>query len=93
MGLTLVEKIISEHAGKTVHAGELVISKVDVTAVQDGTGPLTVQEFKKLGKDRLNNPERNKCNMSEVLLNGMPLTLALKSIKYLKKSCSSRWNT
>ena len=50
MGLTLVEKIISEHAGKTVHAGELVISKVDVTAVQDGTGPLTVQEFKKLGK-------------------------------------------
>ena len=58
MGLTLVEKIISEHAGKTVHAGELVISKVDVTAVQDGTGPLTVQEFKKLGKAKLNNPER-----------------------------------
>ena len=58
MGLTLVEKIISEHAGKTVHAGELVISRVDVTAVQDGTGPLTVQEFKKLGKDKLFNPER-----------------------------------
>ncbi len=58
MGLTLAEKIISEHAGKTVHAGELVISKVDVTAVQDGTGPLTVQEFKKLGKDKLFNPER-----------------------------------
>ena len=58
MGLTLVEKIISEHAGKEVHAGELVISKVDVSAVQDGTGPLTVQEFKKLGKDKLNNPER-----------------------------------
>ena len=58
MGLTLVEKIISEHSGKTVHSGELVISKVDVTAVQDGTGPLTVQEFKKLGKDKLNNPAR-----------------------------------
>ena len=58
MGLTLVEKIISEHSGKVVHAGELVISKVDVTAVQDGTGPLTVQEFKKLGKDRLFNPQR-----------------------------------
>ena len=58
MGQTLVEKIISEHAGKAVHAGELVISKVDVTAVQDGTGPLTVQEFKKLGKSKLNNPER-----------------------------------
>lgn len=59
MGLTLVEKIISEHAGKQVHAGELVISKVDVSAVQDGTGPLTVQEFKKLGVPNLKNPKRS----------------------------------
>lgn len=58
MGQTLVEKIISEHAGKNVKAGELVIANVDVTAVQDGTGPLTVQEFKKLGKEKLFNPER-----------------------------------
>ncbi|DAA97347.1 TPA: 3-isopropylmalate dehydratase large subunit [Candidatus Gastranaerophilales bacterium HUM_9] len=58
MGLTLVEKILSEHADKEVHAGELIVSRVDVCAVQDGTGPLTVQEFKKLGKDRLRNPER-----------------------------------
>lgn len=58
MGQTLAEKIISEHAGKQVKAGELVIAKVDVCAVQDGTGPLTVQEFKKLGKTKLNNPER-----------------------------------
>ncbi len=58
MGQTLAEKIISEHVGKKVKAGELVISKVDVCAVQDGTGPLTVQEFKKLGKEKLFNPER-----------------------------------
>ena len=58
MGLTLVEKILSNHAGRNVHAGELIISKVDVCAVQDGTGPLTVQEFKKIGKSKLNNPER-----------------------------------
>ena len=58
MGQTLAEKIISEHAGHNVKAGELVIAKVDVCAVQDGTGPLTVQEFKKLGKEKLNNPER-----------------------------------
>lgn len=51
MGQTLAEKIISKHAGKNVKAGELVIANVDVTAVQDGTGPLTVQEFKKLGKE------------------------------------------
>lgn len=58
MGQTLAEKIISEHAGKKVKAGELVIAKVDVCAVQDGTGPLTIQEFKKLGKVKLNNPDR-----------------------------------
>jgi len=59
MGQTLVEKIISEHAGHNVKAGELVIANVDVTAVQDGTGPLTVQEFKKLGIPKLKNPERS----------------------------------
>lgn len=58
MGQTLVEKIISKHTNHDVKAGELVIAKVDVCAVQDGTGPLTVQEFKKIGKEKLNNPER-----------------------------------
>lgn len=58
MGQTLAEKIISEHAGRNVKANELVIAKIDVAAVQDGTGPLTVQEFKKLEKDKLFNPER-----------------------------------
>ncbi len=55
---TLAQKIISSHADKNVKQGELVIARVDVAAVQDGTGPLTVQEFKKLGKDKLANPER-----------------------------------
>ena len=59
MGQTLAEKIISEHAGHDVKAGELVIAKVDVAAVQDGTGPLTVQEFKKLGIPKLKNPDRS----------------------------------
>lgn len=57
-GMTLAQKIISEHAGHNVTPGELVIARVDVAAVQDGTGPLTIQEFKKLGKDKLANPER-----------------------------------
>lgn len=57
-GLTLAQKIISKHCDKTVQPGELVIARVDVAAVQDGTGPLTIQEFKKLGKDKLANPKR-----------------------------------
>ena len=58
MGQTIAEKIISKHAGHDVKAGELCIAKVDVAAVQDGTGPLMVQEFKKLGKEKPANPKR-----------------------------------
>lgn len=58
MGQTLAEKIISSHSDKEVKSGELTIAEVDVCAVQDGTGPLTVQEFEKIGKPELNNPKR-----------------------------------
>ncbi|MCD6454581.1 MAG: 3-isopropylmalate dehydratase large subunit [Candidatus Aminicenantes bacterium] len=49
MGKTLAEKILSEHVGKDVKPGELVVVPVDVALVQDGTGPLTVEEFDKMG--------------------------------------------
>ncbi|MBQ9246817.1 3-isopropylmalate dehydratase large subunit [bacterium] len=58
MGQTIAEKILSAHAGKKVKPGELVISNIDVVMVQDGTGPLAVNEFKKLNKDKLFNPKR-----------------------------------
>lgn len=58
MGQTIAEKILSAHAGKQVTPGELIISNIDVVMVQDGTGPLAVNEFKKLNKDKLFNPQR-----------------------------------
>lgn len=58
MGQTLAEKIISAHTASPVKAGDLCIANVDVTAVQDGTGPLTISEFKKLGIEKPKNPER-----------------------------------
>lgn len=58
MGQTIAEKIISEHCGKEVYAGDFVVAKVDVTAVQDGTGPLTVEEIRKIGLEQAANPER-----------------------------------
>lgn len=58
MGQTIAEKILSAHAGKTVTPGELVISNIDVVMVQDGTGPLAVNEFKKMNKTKLFNPSR-----------------------------------
>ena len=61
MGKTIAEKIIGEHAGKSVNAGEFVVAKVDVTAVQDGTGPLTIEEMRKIGLEKAINPSEQSC--------------------------------
>ena len=57
MGKTLTEKILSSHAGHDVRAGELAIVRVDLAYVQDGTGPLTVRQFEKLGFSALPHPD------------------------------------
>ena len=57
MGKTIAEKIIGEHAGKDVSAGDLAIVKVDLCLLQDGTGPLAVRELQKLGFEKLSNPK------------------------------------
>jgi 3-isopropylmalate/(R)-2-methylmalate dehydratase large subunit len=58
MGKTISEKIIGEHSGKDVKAGDFVVANVDVTAVQDGTGPLTIQEIRKINLEQAKNPAR-----------------------------------
>jgi 3-isopropylmalate/(R)-2-methylmalate dehydratase large subunit len=49
MGKTIAEKILSVKAGKDVVPGEIIVAKVDLALVQDGTGPLTVEVFDKFG--------------------------------------------
>jgi 3-isopropylmalate/(R)-2-methylmalate dehydratase large subunit len=65
VGKTLAEKILSEHAlpverrgGKGVSAGEVVIVRVDVAYVQDGTGPLAVRQMQNMGLERAFDPQR-----------------------------------
>ena len=58
MGKTLSEKILSEHAGHNVRAGEFAVVCVDLVYVQDGTGPLTVRQLEKLGFKNVSSPER-----------------------------------
>ena len=53
MGKTISEKIISEHVGRDVKPGEFVVAKVDVAMAQDGTGPLSVQELKRMNMERV----------------------------------------
>ncbi|NQT87406.1 3-isopropylmalate dehydratase large subunit, partial [bacterium] len=58
MGQTLSEKILSEHAGHDVKAGDFALVKVDWAYVQDGTGPLAVRQLDEMGVDALFDPSR-----------------------------------
>ncbi len=48
MGHTIAEKIIGEHVGRKVSAGEFVVVEVDACLIHDGTGPAVVRELEQL---------------------------------------------
>lgn len=56
--MTLVEKVLSNKAGKGLVPGELALVDVDLAYVQDWTGPLAISQLKELGFKKLKNPER-----------------------------------
>lgn len=59
MGMTITEKILARHAGKEeVRPGELLNCKVDVVLGNDVTTPVAIEEFEKLGVDRVFDPTR-----------------------------------
>lgn len=58
MGQTIIEKILSRACGKAVGAGEIVVAKVDAVMAQDGTAPLAVQAFERMGGQGLFDPDR-----------------------------------
>ncbi len=59
MGQTISEKIVSNHVGTKVYAGELVITPVDGVMATDTTGPLTLKAFHAMGGQKVFDP--NKC--------------------------------
>ncbi len=59
MGKTISEKIISEHAGRELKAGDFAVVDVDVVMSQDGTGPLAVSQVKKMGFREVKKPEKS----------------------------------
>src|SRR4030043_2325634 len=58
MGMTLAEKILSEHAGKEVRTGEIAVVSVDLTYTQDGTGPLAVRKIQEMGFEEIYRPTK-----------------------------------
>ncbi|MHC3995118.1 3-isopropylmalate dehydratase large subunit [Thiomicrolovo sp. ZZH C-3] len=57
MGQTITEKIFSEHAGKTVYAGEIVRVPIDMVIGNDITTPISIKAFEDAGATELANPD------------------------------------
>lgn len=53
MGQTISEKIISNHAGHKVCAGDIVVVDVDGVMATDATAPLAIQAFREMGGTKL----------------------------------------
>lgn len=57
--MNITEKILASHAGLSeVKAGQLITAKVDITLANDITGPVAVNEFNKIGVDKVFDKER-----------------------------------
>jgi len=57
MGQTITEKIFSEHAKKTVSAGEIVRVDIDMIIGNDITTPISIKAFEESGANTLAKPD------------------------------------
>ena len=58
-GQTFSEKLLSIKSGKKVYAGDIVVAKVDLVYMHDGTAPLAIKVLREeFGEDRIWNPNR-----------------------------------
>ena len=54
MPMTMAEKILAAHCGRdAVSAGEFVNARVDVVLANDITAPISIREFRRLGRDEV----------------------------------------
>jgi len=58
MKQTIAEKILSNHANKYLRAGEVAICNVDYCFGQDGTSSLIIENFNKLGIDKVSDSSK-----------------------------------
>ncbi len=57
--MNITEKILAAHAGlNEVTAGQLITAKVDITLANDITGPVAVNEFNKIGAEKVFDKDR-----------------------------------
>jgi 3-isopropylmalate/(R)-2-methylmalate dehydratase large subunit len=59
MGMTITEKVLAAHAGKsTVSPGELIDVSLDMVLGNDITSPVAIKEFNKIGVSKVFDPDK-----------------------------------
>ena len=59
MGMAITEKILAKHCGKkSVAPGTFIEAKVDIALGNDVTAPLAIEEFRKVGGNKVFDPDR-----------------------------------
>lgn len=59
MGMTMTQKILAAHAGlDSVKAGQFIEADLDMVLGNDITGPVAIQEFNKMGVDKVFHKEK-----------------------------------
>ncbi len=73
---TISEKILSSRSGKDVRAGEIAICRVDRVVGTDGSGPMAIDYFERMGGAALFDPERVCFSLDHYAPADTPQTLA-----------------
>ncbi len=55
---TISEKILSHKSGRAVRPNQIVVASVDLVMAQDGTAPLAINSFERMGGRRVWDPSR-----------------------------------
>jgi 3-isopropylmalate/(R)-2-methylmalate dehydratase large subunit len=56
--MTIAEKILSKHSGKTCYSGETVIAELDAIMFHDGTFNLVTKAWEKIGVKKVHDPSK-----------------------------------
>ncbi len=77
-GATITEKILSAHCGRECRAGESVVCKVDAAMASDGSAPMAIDYFNKMGGKTLAEPKSIVFALDHYSPPDNPATVALQ---------------
>jgi 3-isopropylmalate/(R)-2-methylmalate dehydratase large subunit len=79
-GLTISEKILAAHSGAQCLAGESLVCRIDSAMATDGSAPMAIDYFRKMGGTALREPERIVFAMDHYAPPDNPATVRLQDV-------------